>query len=1618
MATFLSNLGTDWLLKRAFKFLLKRNLGCLLRNEVDLDMLNVALGRGTLELRSALLNTEYLNAQLGSAYWEVVAGYVGALSAEIPLTSLGSDPVSLRVEEALITAAVVDGVRLIAGGIEDVLQRLRIQVRQVILRIELPGREGSAGPPSLVVLRLDQLSYSGCAAPSADPAAAADAAEGSTSVRLQKQITFSGLTVELFEDLDEGPDAREPDATSFSQHLAHPCVRADLTLEPLQVQLHPTHLPLLLHLNDCLAAARAVEAAAAQPADAPILGGAPDQAPASRSFIEGMFVPDTTAFVTEVEPPAPAEGGTGGGWQLRVQTRDLSLVLWYPDAPGVPGVQGAICDYRPRLSTECGDLTLALEAGVDDRRMEAFLAPLALAQARAALLRMEEATPADAGLRGLRDDRCFAELALDAVLDDLQDLRTTAVGARVVGAGSAPAELRCWAPHVCAVLQLPAPPPAPSVPMCHGYGFAAVDVFAAPAAPAVPGEAAPMLLLRAGGNQADATGTFDVAAAIGHAKAYLVGSRFAGGGPAAPCEALQASCIADILPAASGRAGAADAAPRCAGAAIAIDVRWAPAASPDPALIDCAWAFVRDQALAAAIASTDGGGASGIAAVELQDAIVASSAVVVRVQAPEIRLWLSQADLAAVWHLADAVSRWRALYAPPLPAALPPPVQAAVLLNGGFTCSLQQARGSAPGDAAQPEFTLSGGDVRAFCSAGLGGALGAALAVVSASDARIAAGGGGVCLLHVPPAGAWGPGAPRMEVLSVHRPLLPEEQARHYGSEAEGSFRGAPAAEPVTVDGSEPNFDDLGPPDLCAEGTAAPAVPATAALAAATVRGATLAAEGGDLTLPWLGRLAALVAVGYAAEPTADAPAPAPLDLTLHLQDCALRHEPPEPAADAAAARAPVAAALLVGGAHVHVQPGEPRLELALRGLSLFCAEARSRGPAWAPSRPADLPRARLLDAGYCCIAQEGRIGISISPPAGPGGTALTEVSNDRLHLALTAPAARLALALGAQVAAGRARDGAGVRVMQDVQEDAFRWGGDGSVAASAFLGGGWLDPECRERLPCDAELRGASAAVGAAGTASPSSESPRDRFTGAPPPVIHEHFAQARRDATAGSGAAQSEERGRWYSAGADGDGAPLGPPRVFPEHVPTPPAQTAGFSAIGGFGRGALGPLPAGYPAPASRVVLRDLRLLLQLCAPPDEALAAPGEGAHAGTAPRVELEVGGLCLQADTFGRRGPHARRLAVSVHHAELRDCQPRSEGGAAWRRILGYHATSRMPRDASACLLQVELDAVRPGGGAAGEELRLGAALLPLRLRLDQAVVDFLQDFALAPSADEGDGEMVDWMGCDAFEPAKETAEPELEGEPFFQRAELRGLSVMVDYWPRRLDLAALKAGNLAEVLNLAPWGGVLLQLPPVRLSGVHGWPALGAAVGELWLRDIVGSQAHKFLTGFAPVRAAVRLGAAAGALLAIPAEQLRRDGAAPRTGAAPLSRQIQRGLTGLVRAILAEALGLSASALGGVQVVLTGACDTAAEQPAGVSEGLRVAAERLSSGFSGAAAALRAPQRRSDTLSARAVRALRAAPQALVAPLSGGAAAARAAILGARNALEPERYEDRRLAQ
>ena len=62
--------------------------------------------------------------------------------------------------------------------------------------------------------------------------------------------------------------------------------------------------------------------------------------------------------------------------------------------------------------------------------------------------------------------------------------------------------------------------------------------------------------------------------------------------------------------------------------------------------------------------------------------------------------------------------------------------------------------------------------------------------------------------------------------------------------------------------------------------------------------------------------------------------------------------------------------------------------------------------------------------------------------------------------------------------------------------------------------------------------------------------------------------------------------------------------------------------------------------------------------------------------------------------------------------------------------------------------MQVELEAVRPDGAgkAEEEEYRLSVALLPLRLRVDQNMVTFLQAFFTSPDRGNNGGTNEDRM--------------------------------------------------------------------------------------------------------------------------------------------------------------------------------------------------------------------------------------------------------------------------------
>lgn len=84
---------------------------------------------------------------------------------------------------------------------------------------------------------------------------------------------------------------------------------------------------------------------------------------------------------------------------------------------------------------------------------------------------------------------------------------------------------------------------------------------------------------------------------------------------------------------------------------------------------------------------------------------------------------------------------------------------------------------------------------------------------------------------------------------------------------------------------------------------------------------------------------------------------------------------------------------------------------------------------------------------------------------------------------------------------------------------------------------------------------------------------------------------------------------------------------------------------------------------------------------------------------------------------------------------------------------------------------------------------------------------------------------------------------------------QVRALRVRVDYKPRPVDVGALAAGRVKELVHLVPWDGVALRLPAVRVTGVHGWGAAAAAVGAEWLEDVAAHQRHKFVQGIKPVK-------------------------------------------------------------------------------------------------------------------------------------------------------------------
>ncbi|GAA5909588.1 hypothetical protein JCM6882_003464 [Rhodosporidiobolus microsporus] len=401
------------------------------------------------------------------------------------------------------------------------------------------------------------------------------------------------------------------------------------------------------------------------------------------------------------------------------------------------------------------------------------------------------------------------------------------------------------------------------------------------------------------------------------------------------------------------------------------------------------------------------------------------------------------------------------------------------------------------------------------------------------------------------------------------------------------------------------------------------------------------------------------------------------------------------------------------------------------------------------------------------------------------------------------------------------------------------------------------------------------------------------------------------------------------------------------------------------------------------------------------------------------------------------RSQLASKLAIDVSSLDIIDNIKTS----TWRKFL----TELRPNDGGtgratgAPMAKVEMSTVRPVGGVkdAREEILLKIKISPLRLYIDQDALDFLKAF-----------------GAFELPPVQRTTSPlpapSLKSEPFFQRVEVFPVRIKLDYKPKRVDYNALRNGKTAELMNFFHFDGSEMTLRHLIVTGISGATTLSTLVQDIWTPDVKAHQLADVISGIAPVRSVVNVGAGVANLVLLPIEQYRKDGR--------VVRGLQKGAQAFAKQTALEAINVGAKLATGTQVILeqaehvlgakfnaTVAAEAVpsspvsarlsaggegapgeepmsdeerevrsryADQPANVKQGVESAYRSLRENVKeGAQTILAVPmevyERSANEGPVKAV--VRAVPIAVLKPMIGASGAVSKALLGLRNTLDPD---------
>jgi autophagy-related protein 2 len=115
--------------------------------------------------------------------------------------------------------------------------------------------------------------------------------------------------------------------------------------------------------------------------------------------------------------------------------------------------------------------------------------------------------------------------------------------------------------------------------------------------------------------------------------------------------------------------------------------------------------------------------------------------------------------------------------------------------------------------------------------------------------------------------------------------------------------------------------------------------------------------------------------------------------------------------------------------------------------------------------------------------------------------------------------------------------------------------------------------------------------------------------------------------------------------------------------------------------------------------------------------------------------------------------------------------------------------------------------------------------------------------------------------------------------------------------------------------MNFFHFEGAEMVLRHITLRGINGWDRLFNTLQDIWTPDVKANQLADVLSGMAPIRSLVNVGAGLADLVLLPIEQYNKDGR--------VLRGVQKGATSFAKSTALEAVKLGARLATGTQVFL-----------------------------------------------------------------------------------------------